>query len=112
MWFGMIMPGHQRGGVALPGAESGLTGPIAAAPSCPMCVALEGDSDDAPPSSDPASGCAICFLKGVLHQPPAISLAPPPAELVGEACLIIRESATARPAYRVFHGLAPPHFSA
>jgi len=93
LWFGVIVPGHKRGLVLLPGAP----GNAAAASNssdealepCPLAeiMALDGSCCPSSKPSDPdtpmpVTHCAICYLTGVLDVPPAPDFAPRPLELV------------------------------
>ena len=76
-WLLLVMPGHKRGIVTLPGAEIEQ----AAADSCcePKPACCEADADDCGQQGpiDPAKHCAICFLKSHLTDPPALTLYTP-----------------------------------
>ncbi len=82
LWFAVIMPGHQRGSIALPGErsvnEDGKLTEVGGA-SCPLCLDDEGDSGapfegEGPGKKDPVQKCAICYLTGVLDCPPPMDL--------------------------------------
>ena len=78
-WLLLVMPGHKRGIVTVPGAE------LAQAASCcepgPPCCDTPVETscctpeDDRP--TDPARHCAICFLKSHLNNPPPVTLYTP-----------------------------------
>jgi hypothetical protein len=89
LWFGVIVPGHERGAISVPGYKSPGAGKQACAPRPAHCNSCPAPADDpagpASPESDPASHCAICHLTGVLDAPTAIVFAIPQAELL--ACL-------------------------
>ena len=83
-WLLLVMPGHKRGIVTLPGAEIEQTQavsvccdqePDCCSPALTCCdIAAE---DEAPRPIDPAKHCAICFLKSHLTEPPALTLYTP-----------------------------------
>ena len=79
LFFVVVMPGHRRGLIALPGHQpaslaSAAAGPdFSPAPYCPLCTLLPKDAKQ--PVDAPVS-CALCFLKANLEAPPAISLPP------------------------------------
>jgi hypothetical protein len=84
LWFGVLLPVHQRGRITLPGAEcaaaSALTAAAAASHSC--CPTPGHKSPDAPAPDSRA--CAVCYYIATLDLPPAMGLeiAPPrPLEL-------------------------------
>lgn len=62
-WLLMVMPGHKRGIVTLPGAEIEAAQSEAASccdpkPSC--CDLPASECEDSPKPIDPAKHCAIC----------------------------------------------------
>jgi hypothetical protein len=69
-WLLLVMPGHTRGIVELPGAESEQ------ADSCcepkPNCCVIAEDDCETPKPTDPAKHCAICYLKSHLTDPPPL----------------------------------------
>ena len=80
LWLNVIVPGHTRGIVKLPGS------PADAPQSCPMCDAAKAatptkGTDGTKGKGDPVDGCAICFFAAHLATPPVIDLAPPPLGL-------------------------------
>jgi hypothetical protein len=92
-WLLLVMPGHTRGVVSLPGAE--VAASAEADSSCcdtrtsccervsPCCDAnAESEGDTTPKPIDPAKHCAICFLKSHLTDaPPAVLYTPYLGEL-------------------------------
>ncbi|MGB0766793.1 MAG: hypothetical protein ACPGYV_03685 [Phycisphaeraceae bacterium] len=96
-WLLLVMPGHKRGIVELPGGEADAVASCCEPrPSCcddasvavlvgDACtsdtVACDGDGsfccDDTPRPTDPAKHCAICYLKSHLTDPPAVVLYTP-----------------------------------
>src|SRR5436305_2037273 len=108
LWLNVIVPGHTRGIVPLPGS------------ACPRCVAhaaqtCHGSSatsphhpDDGRPCGDPAGNCAICHFAVRLTLPPVIDLTPPRLQLV-ETC---RAERTVVPSSirlnLTYYGRAPP----
>jgi len=81
LWFGAVLPGHQRGAVRLPDGQTG--GDAAAADDaadCPLCVAADDADPDAPPA-DPARCCAVCQFRATLTPPPVVDFEPPTARL-------------------------------
>lgn len=121
-WLVVVMPGHTRGVVKLPGAA------LAEAASCcepapaeASCCAAErattccGDvSGGAPkpgdaPIDDPAKHCAICFLKATLTEPPPVTCCTPFLGELDELAYCVESSiadAVAAPAQ--LRGRAPP----
>lgn len=115
-WLVVVMPGHTRGIVKLPGSDA--PAPRSACcdpepnccdpdPSC--CDPAPGDGDDAPTPVDPAKHCAICFLKANLTDPPPVTLYTPFLGELDELAYLVESSdrdALATP-QRV-RGRAPP----
>lgn len=109
LWLNVIVPGHQRGIVRLPGE------------SCPACEAdtrvrecchTQTTKESVPakhnPAGDPAQHCAICYFAARLCTPPVIDLSPPPLRLAEQLpfpAAHIRESSQVFPTY---YGRAPP----
>ncbi|MEM9345692.1 MAG: hypothetical protein AAGB26_03640 [Planctomycetota bacterium] len=91
-WLLLVMPGHKRGIVTLPGAEI----EHAQAESCcnpqPSCCELCPGGCEAPGPVDPAKHCAICFLKSHLTDPPAIVLYTPYLGELDELAYLIESS--------------------
>ncbi|MCC6578931.1 MAG: hypothetical protein IT440_00695 [Phycisphaeraceae bacterium] len=87
LWFGMIMPGHTRGSIRVPGAERTPT--IGSARSCcsrmgqpkpvqdTRPVDSKGDSGENSPGNSGGPGkCAICYLVATLDVPPPADVNP------------------------------------
>ena len=89
LWFGVVVPGHKRGLVLLPGGEKVPTRLQSDKP-CPLakltgktgscCPSSKAPSDQAPAA--PGSHCAVCYLTGVLDVPAPPDLTAPPLELL------------------------------
>src|SRR5947209_6739700 len=85
LWLNVVVPGHTRGAVSLPGARP-----------CPDCFASPGygtrpadaagtccPHKHAPGGPDGrASHCAVCYFAAVLMVPPAVEWAPCPTGLL------------------------------
>lgn len=74
----VIVPGHRRGVVQLPGHDAVVTtAKGVVTPFCPLCTLMPagGNSKDRPPTDSPIN-CAICFLKVGLDLPPTVIAAP------------------------------------
>lgn len=104
VWFGLIIPGHQRGIVALPGTQQ-------ASGECPV---LGGDSVQAsccksqPGRGDPVRHCAICKLVAMLDIPAAVNNDVPPLGLVGLADPVAPIAVYPPSTVSVHTGRAPP----
>jgi len=73
LWLNVIVPGHTRGMVALPGAACESCGQ--AQREC--CSSSRADPSHRAPVRDPASHCAICFFAVRISLPPVIDFTPP-----------------------------------
>jgi len=97
-WLLLVMPGHTRGIVELPGADSELADACCEPrPSC--CDAAEDDCEP-PKPSDPAKHCAICYLKSHLTDPPPLVFYTPYLGELDELTYLLQDS--------VFSELAAP----
>ncbi|WP_428938727.1 DUF2946 family protein [Fontivita pretiosa] len=80
LWLNVILPGHTRGIVTLPG---GSDDPASGRVACSGCCG-GGGSDSSPtdkPTPRDRARCAICFFAARLTAPPVVDLRPPPLEL-------------------------------
>lgn len=118
MWFGFVMPGHQRGIVKLPCVGTGKVDADGKLVGCPMCKAKEPAADGAmlvlndqtpvpednseehspgetPSEGPPGGSCAICFIKANLNLPPEAVAVYLPSWLLDEielpACIALVE---------------------
>lgn len=85
LFFVVVVPGHRRGVVQLPGhGDAGGAGGAydaamkesAAGAYCPLCVLVPSGADVPRPPIDAPVSCAICFLKANLDAPPS-AVTPP-----------------------------------
>lgn len=101
LWLNVLVPGHQRGCISVPGAQ--VIG------ACPLCDASAPPADSKSHGPVDRSGtCAICFFAAHLTVPPRIDLTPPPLQLLG---LLQRQTAhnlVARLVQIPFDGRGPP----
>lgn len=100
-WLLLVMPGHKRGIVKLPGAEveqcAASRGASCCEPTPSCCDTVKTCCDTAadgetPSPIDPAKHCAICFLKSHLTDPPAITLYTPYLGELDELAYLIESS--------------------
>lgn len=117
LWFGVIVPGHKRGLVLLPGA--GGEPPVQAKPAsgetCPLAGIMGTTGSCCPSSSQPSSPaplpvthCAVCYLTGVLDVPAVPDFAPRPLELLEVLPLPAPTVVAAGPKLQTYLGRAPP----
>ena len=76
VWFGAIVPGHQRGSVRLPSPTESC-----AERACHSCCPTEKDSQNTPADSRSAKNCAICLFACMLDVP-MVEIVPLPQERV------------------------------
>lgn len=121
LWFGMLVPVHQRGQIRLPGpaAVAADGSPeMAAVAHCPRGggadAACAGKSrqqpapGEQPPRDNSGGGCAVCHFIAGLDAPPPVTLRVAALgflrALPAEQPLAAPDRHTALP----FHGLDPP----
>lgn len=95
-WLLLVMPGHKRGIVKLPGAEIAEIQASRGASCCDIDA-----QDESPKPIDPAKHCAICFLKSHLTDPPALTLYTPYLGELDELAYLVECS--------ILHGLSAPN---
>src|SRR5688500_18425504 len=109
MWFGMLVPIHQRGQIQLPGGKS------EAAPAS-HCKSADGhcakktpppeqkkDTDD-----NRGDNCAVCHFVAGLHTPPPVTVVEVRLGLVRDVPVDHAVLIPLRHAALPFHGLDPP----
>lgn len=109
LWLNVIVPGHQRGVVALPG-ESCATCEQAQASSddcCPMEAKSKPQKAPAP-KGDPALHCAICYFAARVTPPETIDLTPPPLRFAHVAPVPEADICTSVATTLTYEGRAPP----
>jgi hypothetical protein len=107
LWLGVLVPGHRRGVVALPGEQN-----FAAFSSERSCCAVDGSEHrhlpQVPCSRDPAKHCAICHLAMRLSTPPAIDIVLPPCGLAEVRPLSSFDAPASILTLPTYDGRAPP----
>ena len=87
LWFGVLVPVHNRGQIAVPGTEPGAFGgatchashctPAPAAQAARPCHPTHAATTDADPNAPaPKHGggsCAVCFFLAALDAPPPVT---------------------------------------
>lgn len=88
-WFGVILPGHQRGVVRLPGLAGEATAETSDSTAnrgtqpCPLCVSEPSTGDDDSRSVPVRGGCcALCQFMATLSTPPVFAFDPPDMDLL------------------------------
>jgi len=102
LWLNVIVPGHTRGIVQLPGSNHCST-----VNSCPLCANEHpAGSKDAP--ANRSSNCAICFFAAHLNVPPTIDLSLTRLDFLHRLSAIIAEDRIARIVISPFDCRGPP----
>lgn len=119
LWFGVIVPGHKRGLVLLPGGNDTSPAATQTGEPCPLAKYM-ATTGTCCPSSQPANKsnpddpgapvthCAICYLTGVLDVPPAPDFAPQPLELIQVLAWPTPEAVVSSATVHTHPGRAPP----
>ena len=109
LWLNVIVPGHQRGVVALPGESCASCEQSDGSDS--KCCEMEqaGKRQDTPaPKGDPALHCAICYFAARVTPPEYIDLTPPPLRFAHQAPIPVAEIRTSIAVVPTYDGRAPP----
>lgn len=96
LWLNVIIPGHTRGAITLPGFKS----------TPDTCC--KQDSKKQAPSDDRASHCAVCFFAARLSMPVVIDLTPQELALSGEQEAPAPEIVASLDVQLTYRGRAPP----
>ena len=107
LWLNVIVPGHTRGMVALPGSECDSC----AQPARPCCAQEHTDASHPKPVRDPASRCSICYFAARVSLPPVIDFIPPRLGMVEVLDPPAPQSASSIPVARTLRDRAPPLFA-
>ena len=91
-WLLLVMPGHKRGIVTLPGAEIEQASSDSCCEPKPSCREPGADDCETPRPIDPAKHCAICFFKSHLTDPPAFVLYTPFLGQLDELAFLVESS--------------------
>jgi hypothetical protein len=119
LWFGVIVPGHKRGLVLLPGGGERAASTTVVTQDdepCPLAqmMAVSGKccpSSRTPSQSSPggpASHCAVCYITGVLDVPLPPDFAPRPLELIQILPWPKPVTVASAPTTHIYQGRAPP----
>jgi hypothetical protein len=81
LWLNVIVPGHRRGVVSLPGMECSACAADAGHTVHACCPS--GPKSPQPIPADKADRCAICFFAARLSPTVAIDFTHPPLRLIG-----------------------------
>ena len=108
LWFGMLVPIHQRGQIQLPGGKS----EAAAAGRCQRadghCAKQSKPADQKGDTQQDRDNCAVCHFVAGLHAPPPVTVVETRLGLVRDLPVDHAFVAPLRHAALPFHGLDPP----
>ena len=114
LWMGVIMPGHTRGVVRLPGmddrqADSACPCGDANSTGGPSSMTAEADTEEDAPA-DPAKCCAVCHLNATLSTPPPATLYTPYLGQLDEIAYLLCGALTTpgRLSPELYRGRPPP----
>ena len=113
LWFGVLVPVHNRGEITLGGSEAGCASHVAPAANVPHCHAVAAEpSKHGDPRSDPAPGrkaaCAVCFFIAGLDAPPPVTLIETRLGFAGTTAAPAPRDLPAAGPILPFHSRAPP----
>jgi hypothetical protein len=112
LWLNVIVPGHRRGEVALPGeACAACQSAQASSDDCCPAGAEQRRQDSHPPKGDPARHCSICYFAARVTPPPVIDLTPPPIRFAHAAPVPVTDIRKSIAAVMTYDGRAPPKSS-
>lgn len=122
LWFGVIVPGHERGAIRVAGSDAHCNdasavchvAPVVQKPSCSHCPTtgkpLTQETAPAKPKPvDPSSHCAICKFIGVLDAPVMVTFDLPPSYLLSTLDPLPVEAIAAQSLLLSHRGRGPPH---
>ena len=105
VWLNVILPGHQRGLIVIPGDDlachASLASPSAHHSCCPT-------KESGAPDPDRKSRCAICFFAAKLTPGVVIDLTPPALQLLRVADVPAAQQRKAIASLPTYDGRAPP----
>lgn len=117
LWFGIIVPGHERGAIRVAGANTNATGDASChtvakstCDHCPTQSSHSSQSSDQPVKApaDPSQHCAICKFIGLLDAPIVIQFELPTVELMGMLDPPALRSIAALSVLSIDRGRGPP----
>jgi len=101
LWLNVVVPGHRRGAVPLPGERCAACSAHATCPS-------SGGPDRPAPPGDPAAHCAICYFAARLSPPPVVDFTPPKPQLLCAAPVPAPRPRPQVPFLPTYDGRGPP----
>ena len=114
LWMGVIMPGHTRGIVRLPGMDEAQSRATCCCDDGTGACTPDGSTADAETEddtpTDPAKCCAVCYFNATLNTPPPITLYSPYLVQLDEIAYLARAAQTPheRISPDLYRGRPPP----
>jgi hypothetical protein len=109
LWLNVIVPGHRRGQIALPGEACGTC--LQSARETDDCCQTHRDSRGSnphPSRGDPALHCALCYFAVRVTPPDPIDLTPPALRFCERSILPAPQICIPLPFLATYEGRAPP----
>ena len=112
LWFGVLVPVHNRGEITLGGTANACTHHVtrASLPPCHAAAAIPSSQDhDCPADAPrPKGACAVCFFIAGLDAPPPVTLIETRLGFAGAAPAPAPHDLPAARVTLPFHSRAPP----
>jgi hypothetical protein len=105
-WLNVVLPGHTRGIVTIPGYEPAAGEACHDRSAC--CPADERDGEKSRERRDRERHCAVCQFAAKLSTPPTIDYSLPPLALLELARIAEPELAFVPPPILAFDSRGPP----
>jgi hypothetical protein len=105
-WLNVVLPGHTRGVVTVPGSKPAVHACCADDESTSDTAAKPSERGEPTPSD--RARCAICYFAAGVTTPPPALLAPTPSGVAELLSLPAPESVLSRDFPPAYHGRAPP----
>lgn len=109
LWLNVIVPGHRRGVIALPGEHCQDGGcQIAQLDGCCDMPGPSGKSNQSNDKRDPAQHCLICYFAARVTAPPVVDFTLPPLQLLEQLPPPLPAQVTSYTTIATYDGRAPP----
>ena len=109
VWFGVLVPVHNRGEIRLPGAATSEAKPAPApAGHCHATAPSEGRPPCHDPAGESGGSCAVCYFIAGLDAPPPVTLIEARLGLVGRNDAAPPRGLVAARLGLPFHSRGPP----
>jgi len=102
LWLNVILPGHQRGMIVLPGSGRAID----ASSSC--CASRNSESHKQPAPANRTAHCAVCAFAAKMSVPVAIDLNLSPLMRLGMVSDRMPTTIASVDLLLAYHGRAPP----